>query len=211
MIDALPTSGIWGDEVRKKLVLAVGLSFLLCAFLLSGQHGQIGDIVNKFKHSEVGRVFLRDHSEKNLETVLAFLQDPVRNFRRVQAVADVCSYIYAYVRYLAETKENDDAGYKRFYRTHFRIATDDNVPILIYLVLNCHNALFMEELTDRYTVLFKESPEVFIRDLRRRANWRQVVDEIRGGNWGAFKDGLAKLGNSGFERELKNYALAISK
>jgi hypothetical protein len=154
---------------------------------------------------------MTNHSEKDLERVLAFLQDPVRNFRSVQRVADECSYEYAYANYLAETKQKDDAGYLTFFSTRFRIATDDNVPILTYLLLNCHNAFLGESLADRYTVLFKSSPEIFIKDLRRRKNWKQIVDETRGGDWQAFREGLAKLGDSGFELEFKNYVLSIFK
>jgi hypothetical protein len=188
----------------------MAFSFLVHPFALSGSDAQTTNIVAKFKHSEVGKVFLRDHSEKNLETVVAFLQDPMRNFRRVQGVADVCSYIYAYANYLTETKEKDEAGYHDLGIKYFRVATDKNVPILTYLVMNCHNAFLEESFVDEYTMLFGATPEVFVRDLRRRPNWRQVVDQVRGGYWGAFKDGLAKLGNSEFERQLKDYALSIS-
>jgi hypothetical protein len=152
-----------------------------------------------------------DHSERDFEKVLAFLQDPLRNFQGVQRVANVCSYIGAYVSYLAQTKQKDDAGYMDFFSKHFRIATDDNVPILNYLMLTCHDAFLMEAIADRYTVLFKVSPEIFAKDLRRRANWKQIVDRAGGGDWRAFKEGLAKLGNSAFELELKNYVLSISK
>jgi len=159
----------------------------------------------------VGRGFLKNHTEKNLAIVLSFERDPLRNFRDVQRVADVCSYIYAYANYLAETKQKDEAGYMNFFSKHFRIATDENVPILTYLVLNCHNAFLGESFMGQYTDLFGASPEIFIKDLKRRANWKQVVDEARVGNWRAFEEGLAKLGNSGFELELKNYVASISK
>jgi hypothetical protein len=151
-----------------------------------------------------------DHSERDFEKVLAFLQDPLRNFQGVQRVANVCSYIGAYVSYLAQTKQKDDAGYMDFFSKHFRIATDDNVPILNYLILNCHDAFLEESLVGHYTELFGASPKIFVKDLRRRANWKRIVDECRAGDWRAFMGGLAKLGNSGFEQELKKYALSIS-
>jgi hypothetical protein len=158
----------------------------------------------------VGRAFLINHPEKDLEIVLSFQRDPLRNFQDVQRVADVCSYIGAYASYLAETKQKDDAGYMEFYSKHFRIATDDNVPILNYLILTCHDAFLMESIAGKYTELFGASPEIFVKDLRRRANWKWIVGRASGGNWRAFMGGLAKLGNSGFELELKKYALSIS-
>ena len=197
--------------MKKKPILFIGLPLLICSFLSCVSDARTRNIVSKFKQTEVGRGFLINHSEKDLEKVLAFLQDPLRNFHSVQRVADVCSYEYAYAKYLAETKQKDDAGYLKFFSTHFRVATDDNVPILTYLILNCHNAFLGEALVDRYTMLFGSSPEIFIKDLRRRTNWKHIVDETRAGNWQAFKEGLAKLGDSGFELELKNYVLSISK
>jgi hypothetical protein len=197
--------------LKKKFILFIGLPLLICSFLSCASDARTRNIVSKFKQTEVGRGFLLNHSEKDLEKVLAFLQDPVRNFRSVQRVADVCSHEYAYANYLAETKQKDDAGYMTFFSTHFQVATDDNVPILTYLILNCNNAFLGEAYADRYTVLFKSSPEIFIKDLRRRKNWKQIVDEIRAGNGRAFREGLAKLGDSGFELELKNYVLSMSK
>lgn len=197
--------------MTKKLNLFIGVPLLVCSFLSCASDAQTRNIVSKFKQTERGRVFLMDHSERDLEKVLAFLQDPLRNFQGVQRVADVCSYIGAYVIYLAETKQKDDAGYIKFFSTHFRIATDANVPILSYLMLNCHDDFLMEAIVGRYTELFGVSPEIFVKDLRRRANWKRIVDEAGTGDWRAFKEGLAKLGNSEFELELKNYVASISK
>jgi hypothetical protein len=197
--------------LTKKLNLFIGVPLLVCSFLSCASDAQTRNIVSKFKQTERGRVFLMDHSERDLEKVLAFLQDPLRNFQGVQRVADVCSYIGAYVIYLAETKQKDDAGYIKFFSTHFRIATDANVPILSYLMLNCHDDFLMEAIVGRYTELFGVSPEIFVKDLRRRANWKRIVDEAGTGDWRAFKEGLAKLGNSEFELELKNYVASISK
>ncbi|MGZ7065707.1 MAG: hypothetical protein ACXVI6_05055, partial [Candidatus Aminicenantales bacterium] len=126
--------------MTKEFHLFIGIPMLVCSFLSCASDAQIRNTVSKFKQSEVGRAFLINHSEKDLEIVLSFQRDPLRNFQDVQRVADVCSYIYAYARYLAETKQKDDAGYMDFYSKHFRIATDENVPVLTYLVLNCHNA-----------------------------------------------------------------------
>jgi hypothetical protein len=197
--------------LKKKLISFIGLPLFMCSFLLCASDARTRIIVSKFKQSEVGRAFLINHSEKDLEIVLSFQWDPLRNFQKVQRVANVCSYIWAYAGYLAETKQKDDAGYLDFFSKHFRIATDDNVPILTYLLLNCNNAFLGEELSDVYTTLFGSSPKIFIKDLRRRKNWKQIVDETRAGNWRAFKEGLAKLGDSGFELELKNYVLSMSK
>lgn len=197
--------------MKKERILFIGLSLLICSFLLCAPDARTRIIVSKFKQSEVGKAFLINHSEKDLEIVLSFQRDPLRNFQDVQRVANVCSYIYAYANYLAETKQKDDAGYLDFFSKHFRIATDDNVPILTYLLLNCNNAFLGEALADRYTTLFGSSPKIFIKDLRRRKNWKQIVDETRAGNWQAFEEGLAKLGDSGFELELKNYVLSMFK
>lgn len=188
----------------------IGIPLLVCSFLSCASDAQTRNIVSKFKQTEAGRAFLMNHSERDLEAALAFLHDPARNFQGVQRVANVCSYLGAYVSYLAETKQKDDAGYMDFFSKHFRIATDDNVPVLNFLMLTCHDAFLMEMIGDHYTKLFGASPEIFVRDLRRRANWKWIVGRASGGNWRAFMGGLAKLGNSGFEQELKKYALSIS-
>ena len=197
--------------MAKKSQLLISVPLVVCVLVSCVSGGQIGNIVSKFKQSEVGKAFLLGHSEKDLEIVLAFLRDPVRNFPRVQRVANVCSYIYAYACYLAETNDKDEAGYHDLSIKYFWPATDENVPILTYLVMNCHNAFLGESFVDEYTKLFGASPEVFVRDLRRRPNWKEIVRHLTSGYWGAFTDGLARLGNSGFERELKDYALSISK
>lgn len=150
--------------MTKKSDLFIGVPLFVCILVSCVSGGQTRSIVSKFKQSEVGRAFLINHSEKDLEIVLSFQRDPLRNFEDVQRVADVCSYIYAYANYLAETKQKDDAGYMGFFSKRFRIATDENVPVLTYLVLNCHNAFLMEAIADRYTVLFKVSPEIFVKD-----------------------------------------------
>jgi hypothetical protein len=200
----------WRHKLIRKFNLSIGALLLACFFISCVSRELIGYAINKFKQTEVGRSFLKDHSEKDLVKVLAFIQDPVRNFPDVQSVADVCSYMHAYAQYISET--NDDAiGYLTFFSTHFRIATDENVPILDYLMLNCHNAFLMDAIADYYTKLFAVSPEIFVKDLKRRANWKRIVDEAGAGDWRAFKEGLAKLGNAGFERELKNYALSVYK
>ncbi len=191
----------------KKSNLSIGVLLLVFSLVSCVSRGLIGYTVSRFKHSEVGRAFLKDNSEKDLEKVLAFIHDPVRNFPDVQRVADVCSYIEAYGRFISETNE-DPVGYLNLTYAHFMIATDEIVPILTYLILNCHNAILSEGFADRYTRLFEGSPEIFIRDLKRRPNWKHVVDEVVGGDWQAFKKGLDKLGNAGFELELKNYVLS---
>ena len=191
----------------KKSNLSIAVLLLVFSLGSCASGGLIGYTVSRFKHSGVGRAFLKDHSEKDLKKVLAFVHDPVRNFPDVQRVADMCSYINAYGHFVSE-KNEDPVGYLNLIHAHFLIATDENVPILTYLILNCHNAILSEGFADRYTRLFEGSPEVFVRDLERRPNWKRVVDEVVGGDWQAFKRGLDKLGNTGFELELKNYVLS---
>jgi hypothetical protein len=172
---------------------------------------QARDTARRFKETNVGRAFLANHSQKDLEIVLRFLRDPLTNFRDVQSLPDICSYIYAYANYLAESKGDDTAGYLVFLSTNFRTANEENVPVLTYLIMNCRNAFLGEAFADRYAVLFETSPSIFVKDLMKRRNWKQVVNELRGGNWGAFKAGLAKLGDSPFELELKSYVLSMER
>jgi hypothetical protein len=196
--------------LTREFNTSIGIPLLVSLFLSCGLNAQTRNVVGKFKQSEVGRAFLKNHSEKDLEKVLAFIQDPVRNFPDVQRVTNLCSYIHAYGQYITE-KNDDPAGYLTTFSMCFRVATDENVPILTYLILNCHNAILSEGFADEYTKLFAVSPEIFVKDLKRRANWKTVVFLAGGGNWELFKQGLAKLGNSGFELELKNYALSMYK
>ncbi len=197
--------------MTKKCVLSIGLGLLICSLLYgSDSDTQARNAVGKFKQSEVGRVFLRDHSEKDIEKVVAFLRDPVANFRGVRSVGDVCAYIHAYAQYVSETGD-DPAGYLKFLSRHFRVATKDNVPILTYLVLNCRSAFLSEAWVAHYAELFRDYPGLFAEDLSRRKNWKRIVEEVSMDDPQAIEEGLAKLGQSKFERALKSYFLSISK
>jgi hypothetical protein len=62
-----------------------------------------------------------------------------------------------------------------------------------------------EELADCYTILFGKDPVPFVKDLKKRADWRSVVDSLQSGSGSEFMRGVSKLGNSMFERELRSY------
>ncbi len=197
--------------MTKKCVLSIGLGLLICSLLYgSDSDTQARNAVGKFKQSEVGRVFLRDHSEKDLEKVAAFLRDPVANFRGVRSVGDICAYVHAYAQYISETGD-DPAGYLKFLSRHFRVATKDNVPILTYLVLNCRNAFLSEAWIAHYAELLRDYPRLFAEDLSRRKNWKRIVEEASMDDPQAINEGLAKLGQSKFELALKSCVSSISK
>jgi hypothetical protein len=161
--------------------------------------------IAELKRTDYGGRFMEGKSDKDLETVILFLQDPGEYFQSVKKIANLFSYIEVYSRYLGEEKKSG-CGFNFFLREHFDVVDETRAEILIYLLMSADGE-YVEEAADWFTVAFNSYPDVFVRILRDK-DWKRIVDRLDAGNWNEFKSGLAKLGNSKFEKVFREYALA---
>jgi hypothetical protein len=169
------------------------------------------NLISAYKETDEGVAFLKKHKELDLLNVVLFLQYPSEYFCRIQRIHDLCSFMWAIEMFLYQQRNMEFDGFFGFVRRNFQVASTENVPILTYLILNCEHAYFAEELVNVYSKLFEKQYVLFIEDLKRRNDWKRIINGMPAGDWNAFKRGLAKLGNSKFELELKEYASSIDK
>jgi hypothetical protein len=172
---------------------------------------QIDSLIGRFKGTGDGREFLQKHLEQDLKKVVFFLQSPSDGFCAVQDVQNICPYIWAIDWYLSKHREPAFIGFFGFLRRNFQAANAENVQWLTHLILHCGHAFLEEALANHYTVLFENSPGLFVKELEKTKDWRKVIATALGGDWRAFKAGLAKLKDSRFEVELKDYVRSLVK
>lgn len=176
---------------------------------------QITELVSKFKGTDEGKLFFKNHDEFLFRKSLSFLQYPKEFFASIERIPDLCTYFWTYQFYVHNNREVfQNFGLNDFFQfLHFNFSTVDrqNVPILTHLILVCDAAVFEEALTDIYSKLFEFHSGIFINDLKQRKNWRIIIDHLPAGDWRAFKAGISKLGSSAFELELKAYVASIEK
>jgi hypothetical protein len=78
------------------------------------------------------------------------------------------------------------------------------------MVPRCSGA-YGELLSDETAKVFWLHPQMFVKVLERTAEWKDVIDDISMLGWGYFWKGLLKLGDTKFEKELKNYVADKTK
>ena len=195
----------WRDDMLKKaLIIIPMILFLRVAF--SYELPDVNDQIKELSATEYGRQFLATHSIANMKKIILFLQCPVEYFDCIKPVNNFCEYIFIYRRYINESKKLPSDFYDQFLRNNFASINKNNVPILTFLLLGCQeSALFGEVLADVYTVLFESNPEIFVEDLKKREDWKHVIDALASGSWPALQAGLNKLGDSEFEKAIKAY------
>jgi hypothetical protein len=85
-----------------------------------------------------------------------------------------------------------------------REMNEEKFYVITFLVLNCYSAVYGELLDDLYMDLFGSHTELFIKQLKKRGDWKRIVD--RGtASMRQFVVVINNLGNSDFEKELKEY------
>ncbi len=187
------------------------LATLTCQLLGTFSGQEIRNEIKQIRSSERGREFLKDHSEENLYKIMLFATDPVKYFISIQDIKDWFGYVEIWDSYLIRSNKTAK-GYLGTLLEHFRDINPEKVEILTFLVLNSKNCgLYQEAMGARYARLFSASPGTFIEDLEKRKNWRDVIGLILVGGWYEFKVGVAKLGDSEFEKELKAYLAELER
>lgn len=189
---------------KKALLLIPVILFFRVVFSCDFQ--DVNEQIKELSATQYGRQFLAMHSEADLKKVILFLRSPVEYFDSIKPIQNYCEYIFIYRRFINESKKFPSDFYSKFLQENFASINKEKVPILTFLLLGCQeSALFGEVLADVYTVLFESNPDVFVEDLKKRKDWKRVIDTLAPGSWAAFQSGLKKLGNSEFEKEIKAY------
>jgi hypothetical protein len=179
----------------------------LCAFADQDIKEQIKEI----KLLEDGREFFNDHSEENMYKIIRFVHNPTKHFPSILNIKDWCSYIQVWDFYLIKVKREAIGCFGTLMRD-FCDVDEEKVAILTFLLSTGRNCgLYQEALSTRYSRLFSSNPIVFIEDLKKRKDWRDIIETLQVGDWNAFKVGLTKLGDSEFEIGLKSYASYLER
>ncbi|MGZ5554453.1 MAG: hypothetical protein ACXW3H_01710 [Candidatus Aminicenantales bacterium] len=170
------------------------------------QGQDVKTLIEDIKKTDRGRELLKSHSETDLEKMILFSRDPKKYFPDIQDIKDWCFYLAFYDDYMRLDLKSSYSLWFSWAGEKFTKADDDTAAILGFLLLNGRACGHLgEELADIYTALFRENPIPFMKDLEKRADWRPLVDSLSSGNWGEFRAGVAKLGDSMFEKEFRGY------
>ncbi len=165
---------------------------------------EIKEQISEIRDKEYGEEFLKLYSEEDLEQVIQFLQDPMKHFSKILRILHIWPHVGVYQRYIREKNEQGGNIWGPFLETHFKSIDGKKLPILTFLFLTAPPGASKGLFADTYVDLFNSNPGVFIRDLRKRKDWKYIIDELLGGE-SSWKAGLDKLGNSKFEKEFKAY------
>lgn len=176
---------------------------------------QITFVIKEIKETDEGRSFLMTHDEETLRISIAFLQNPEKYFSSFRYIPNPCEYFWAYQMFRFSKREIDqDLVLYDFFDClgkYFDTIDPVRVSMLSHLILVCNAAIFEEALADRYSKQFEKSPKIFISDLKKRRDWRKIIEHLLSGDWRAFKAGVSSLGSSPFERELQAYVASLEK
>jgi hypothetical protein len=195
-------------------ILAVGSllsASLSCGQVLSYNRREIKEQIKELSETKYGQQFLSGHSLKYLEEVILFLQIPEKHFVGIQNIEGLRFYIMIYEQYLRETDRYGGFLISAFLEKHFQTIDDVKVNIITYLLLNCSQGIAGEFLSEKFIDLFGSNPDIFINELKKRKDWKEVIRELLPGKWESFRECVNKLGNSQFEMELKKYVSDLDK
>jgi hypothetical protein len=152
--------------------------------------------------------YYRIDDEKALEDVILFINDPVGRFDSIKRLNtdQLWKYISMY-DYVLKGSKGIGTFYFFDHLKEMMIPVDEKkVKLVTYLMHDCQpDGVFAELLVDLYTGLFAVDPLLFVNDLKTRTDWKDVIDSLGSGDYEAMRAGLAKLGNTKFEMELKEY------
>ncbi len=175
--------------------------------------GRIDEFMGRFGATKEGAIFLTQHSEKDLREVLKFLHDPWGFSGSALALPDLCAHPEALNAYANGLLPADDSsGLDSVFALVLKLsrtADPRNVDLLTTLLLRCEIWSIKWMMADTYTKLFEFSSGAMTKNLEQRANWKDIVSAASIGDKKAFFSGLAKLGDSPFERGLKAYAKSL--
>jgi len=176
--------------------------------ILSYDKDQIKEQVIDICSRNYGPPFFDKIPPQTLETVILFLQRPTKFFGDIRGIGLLQGYISLYGRYMHETRGTNSLIMATFLDKHFKTMDNQKVLIMTHLLLCCSDGLNGSLLASSYIDLFKLYPKVFIRTLKKRSDWRRVVDEFLPEDPDKFIASMEKLGNSKYEKEFKEYVFS---
>jgi hypothetical protein len=191
------------------IAIMVSMCQFLQAFDQEDTKNQIKEIVAWVQSRNTNHPnYPRIDSEEALEKVILFVKDPMKYsyLPRTMDGYQLWTYIRLYDNFLYEAKKIGGGTY--FFQqlsTITETMNDEKVTLVTSLFINCNGAFNCELLCSLYTVLFGRNPALFVKDLEKRKDWKRVIGDLAPGDYEAFRAGLAKLGDSKFEKELKTY------
>ena len=144
--------------------------------------------------------------EKALEDVILFIHDPVTHFDSIKDIHRLWNYIGMY-DHVMKGSNGSTADYFLNHLREISVNIDaKKIEVITYLLHDHHpDGVYMELLVELYIGLFEMSPGQFVNNLKTRQDWKSVIERLSIGNYETMKAGLKKLGDSKFERELKEY------
>jgi hypothetical protein len=164
--------------------------------------------VIKSRIQEWGLEDYRIDDEKALEDVILFINDPLDRFDSIMHLNthQLWHYIGMY-DYVLKGRKGIGTFYffDRLEKSMIPVNAT-KVKLVTYLVHDrMPDGVDAEFMVDIYTKLFEVNPHLFVNDLKTRSDWKDLIGCLASGDYMAMNRGLAKLGNSRFEKELKAY------
>ncbi len=160
----------------------------------------------KLQETFAHQIFMLSSSPENMKITIFFLQNPLKYFDDEKRVPDPFSYFALYEQYLKDKKEVDANCFllEDFFNQHFKTIDEKRIQIITFL-LECSSGIDWDVVSIYYVKFFLRNTHLFIEDLRKRDNWRDIIKSSFFIDQDNTEAAIAELGNSEFEKELKKY------
>lgn len=142
--------------------------------------------------------------ERKIKVVEAFIHDPVTNYEKMRTWDNLSYWFDEY----ANTLGNNADAYSLiddFLKEHFKKIDERKIEILIHMVARLGGGIIAELVAEETAKIFCLHPEMFVKALERTDEWRRVIDGLLGQGSEHLSKALIKLGDTEFEKQLKNY------
>lgn len=143
--------------------------------------------------------YLGQADEAELRKLDAFFKDPLVNFEVLKGMKDPGEKIAFYARWNGDRIED-------FFITHYQVFDERKIEILIYLLRYYRG----NRVPDEAARIFSLQPAMFVRELEKAPEWEDIISDISW-SWENFSPGLQRLGDSDFERKIKERTLFFQK
>ncbi|MDI6699586.1 MAG: hypothetical protein QME85_11740 [Candidatus Saccharicenans sp.] len=147
---------------------------------------------------------LKAQRDYEYKIISSFIDDPIKNYQKILGLRDFDKLIYEYQKKFIKNGILTDDPFGRLL-DNLSIANEKTIEILIHLMSNIKSGYYAEELANKTARTFYSNTNLFINVLKRHDNWREIIDSMLETEWNIIMKTLPKLGQSEFERELKEY------
>ena len=212
-------------DARLSILMALLFSVqcgLLMRYVPTVTRGDANHRIEEIKawlpNSEFAGVY-KMTSEETLAKTIMFVEDPVHHFKLIRDM-DMTQFwenISLHDAFMREKKKSKSMFYfhdRLKDMIHWQavedefgsiVSPEDVVSILTFLLLNCQSGDYEDILRDLYMREFGSYPSWCIRDLKKRKDWKRVVDQFGEERVMTITKVVKRLRNSGFEKEFKEY------